>query len=251
VSTADLFDAMKRELIDPSMSASPFPEELMHIGLIGGIGPAATEFYYRGLISRRVASDPPLDLTIEHADLGELVKNATAGDAEQQAHVFVKHIRRLAAAGAGVAAITSLTGHFCIKELEALSPVPLLNAIQEIDTTLKKRGLKRVGILGTRLVMESKLYGGIAAAEVVPPPVSDVATVHESYMRMAVAGKVTEEQRERLFSVGRRLVENQRVDAVLLGGTDLFLAFDGTDPGFEWIDCADLHIAALHRASGR
>ncbi|MHB8815204.1 MAG: aspartate/glutamate racemase family protein [Steroidobacteraceae bacterium] len=223
----------------------------MHIGLIGGIGPAATEFYYRGLLSRRVASDPPLNLTIEHADLGELVKNATAGDAGQQAQVFIKHILRLAAAGAGVAAITSLTGHFCIKELEAQSPLPLLNAIREIDTILKKRGLKRVGILGTRLVMESKLYGGISAVEVVPPPVSDVAEVHETYLRMAVTGKVTQEQRERLFSIGRRLVESQRADAVLLAGTDLFLAFDGVDPGFEWIDCAELHIAALHRTSGR
>ncbi len=28
----------------------------MHIGLIGGIGPAATDYYYRGLIKRHVSS---------------------------------------------------------------------------------------------------------------------------------------------------------------------------------------------------
>jgi transposase len=41
---------------------------------------------------------------------------------------------------------------------------------------------------------------------------------------------------------GACITRNQRVDAVLLGDTDLFLASDGSDPGFEWIDCADLHI---------
>jgi aspartate racemase len=36
----------------------------MHIGLIGGIGPAATEFYYRGLIDRHAKSGTRLELTI-------------------------------------------------------------------------------------------------------------------------------------------------------------------------------------------
>ena len=36
----------------------------MHVGLIGGIGPAATEHYYRGLIERHAKSNTTLDLTI-------------------------------------------------------------------------------------------------------------------------------------------------------------------------------------------
>jgi aspartate racemase len=47
----------------------------VHIGLIGGIGLAATEFYYRGLIERYAASGAPLDLTIAHADARELTQN--------------------------------------------------------------------------------------------------------------------------------------------------------------------------------
>ena len=51
------------------------------------------------------------------------------------------------------------------------------------------------------------------------------------------------------FSVGRRLCEDQGAEAVLLGGTDLFLAFDDRDCGFKTIDCANIHIAALARAA--
>ena len=47
----------------------------MQIGLIGGIGPAATDFYYRNLITRFASKDADLNMTIVHADAPTLVKN--------------------------------------------------------------------------------------------------------------------------------------------------------------------------------
>jgi aspartate/glutamate racemase len=40
----------------------------MHIGLIGGIGPAATHFYYRRLISTFADKRAALELTIKHKE---------------------------------------------------------------------------------------------------------------------------------------------------------------------------------------
>ena len=56
---------------------------------------------------------------------------------------------------------------------------------------------------------------------------------------------MTEAQRELFFAAGRRLVDEQGAQAIMLGGTDLVLAFDGRDCGFDVIDCAGIHIAAL------
>ena len=53
----------------------------MHIGLVGGIGPAATEYYYRGLIELHGGSGIPLELTIVHADVRELAQNLANHDA--------------------------------------------------------------------------------------------------------------------------------------------------------------------------
>jgi aspartate racemase len=50
----------------------------MHIGLIGGIGPAATDYYYRGPIEGHVAARRLLELTMAHADVRELVANLGA-----------------------------------------------------------------------------------------------------------------------------------------------------------------------------
>jgi aspartate racemase len=223
----------------------------VHIGLIGGIGPAATEFYYRGLIARHARSGTALDLTIVHADVGELARNLAAGDARKQADIFLHLVRRLAAAGADAAAVSSMGGHFCVRELEAISPLPILNAIPEVDAAIGRRQLKTVGILGTRTVMETRLYGGIASASVVLPRGAALDRVHANYVEMAVAGRVTDAQREVFFAAGRELCRDQGADAVLLGGTDLFLAFDGRDCGFPVVDCAEIHIEMLYQLSLR
>src|SRR5713226_1997651 len=105
----------------------------MHIGLIGGIGPAATEYYYRGLIERHARAGTSLELTIAHADVREMARNLASHDAQKQAEIFARLVRRLAAAGAEAAAVTSMGGHFCISELTAMSPLPILNAIPAVD----------------------------------------------------------------------------------------------------------------------
>ncbi|NKB56528.1 MAG: aspartate/glutamate racemase family protein [Alphaproteobacteria bacterium] len=221
----------------------------MHIGLIGGIGPAATEFYYRGLVDHYVAADRVMDLTIVHADARQMVANLMAGDAAAQAQVFLPLVKRLQAAGADAVAVTSMGGHFCIKELEAISPLPVLNAIPALEANFVQRGLERIGLLGTRMVMESHIYGGVPTVECVIPQGDDLAAVQDDYLAMARAARVTEAQRATFFRVGRDLCEKQGAEAVVLGGTDLFLAFQGQGCGFPVIDAAEVHIEAIFRKS--
>jgi aspartate racemase len=221
----------------------------MHIGLIGGIGPAATEFYYRGLIDRHTSSNTTLDLTIVHADVREMSRNLAKRDARKQAEIFAALVGRLSAAGAGIAAVTSMGGHFCIRELEAMSPLPLLNAIPEVAAEIKRRKLKTVGMLGTRMVMETRLYGAISSAAVVVPEGDALDEVHKNYAEMATAGRVTDAQRRVFFAAGEKLCREQGAEVVLLGGTDLFLAFQGHDCGFPVLDCADVHVEAIYKKS--
>src|SRR6478735_754775 len=63
---------------------------------------------------------------------------------------------------AQVAAVTSMGGHFCIGELLPISPLPILNGIPEVDAAVKRGKFKTIGIIGTRMVMETRLYGAIS-----------------------------------------------------------------------------------------
>jgi len=221
----------------------------MHIGLIGGIGPAATEFYYRNLVRAHDTAGRALELTIVHSDVRDLIHNMNDGAPDKQAEIFLRLTRRLLAAGAEAVAVTSIAGHFCIRELEALSPLPVINAIPEIESALVNRGLRRVGLLGTRVVMQSRLYDGVNAVEVVLPQGESFDATHNAYVAMAAAGQADDQQRELLFSVGNDLCRKQGAETVVLAGTDFFLAFEGRECGFPTIDCARVHIDALFRES--
>ena len=106
-----------------------------------------------------------------------------------------------------------------------------------------------VGLLGTRAVMESHLWGAIPTLEVVLPEGDDLAATHDAYIAMATASRVSEAQRELFFRIGADLVQGRGAEVVVLAGTDLCLAFDGIDCGFPVVDCAQVHVDALVRAT--
>ena len=60
----------------------------MQIGLIGGIGPAATDFYYRSLIERFASEEKNLDMTIVHADAPTLIKNLMDDNKDGQVAIY-------------------------------------------------------------------------------------------------------------------------------------------------------------------
>ena len=217
---------------------------MKHIGMIGGIGPAATEFYYRNLVKKIAVAGKTMELTIVHADTAELIGNFQKGANMVQAEVFRRFTERLKAAGCDAVFVTSMAGHFCIEELTAISPLPVWNAIPAIDARFKTDGINRIGLLGTGGVMASKLYGGIKSAEVIVPEEDTFDAVSKEYFAIARAGHCTNEQRSFFFTEGRKLM-NQGADAVMLAGTDLCLAFDGHEPGFPVLDCALIHVDAI------
>ncbi|HEY7798333.1 MAG TPA: aspartate/glutamate racemase family protein [Hyphomonadaceae bacterium] len=217
--------------------------------MIGGIGPAATEFYYRGLTRAFAAAGRKLELTIVNAEVRDMTRNMDANDAKAQAAIFAELIGRLKSAGAKAAAVTSMGGHFCIRELMAISPLPLINAIPELNDYFGRLGVKRIGILGSAAVMRSKFYGGVTSVEIAAPLGADLDEVHKRYVAMATAAVATHDDRRFFLDAGRKLVKEQGADVIVLSGTDLFLAFDGQDPGYRVADAAEIHIGAIVRAA--
>ena len=218
----------------------------MHIGLIGGIGPAATDFYYRRLIAAFAARQAALELTIAHADTPTLLKNLTNNDRAGQAAIFTRLTKRLALAGANCVVVTSIAGHFCIDDFKAASPLPVVDMIVEVRRAIETRGLSRIGILGTRTVMETRFYGGLPSVEIIPPSGQDLIDVHEAYIAMAAAGIVTEAQRSVFDAVSHRLLDDG-AEAIMLGGTDLVLVYDERTSDIPVIDCAGIHVDAIVR----
>lgn len=217
----------------------------MHIGLIGGIGPAATTYYYQLLLEKLGEQN----LTISHASIKSLSGNVMAGNCEAQATIFANHIDILKGAGADFAAVTSVAGHFCIDELAARSSLPLISVLGSLNTYFLTNGLKRIGVLGNRMAMQSHLFGMIDTVSFVTPSTDTLGKVGDAYMQMAMRGRCEEPERQLFIDAGQEMIDEGGADAVLLGGTDLFLAFDNWKPNYPVVDAARIHVTDLIKAS--
>ena len=70
-------------------------------------------------------------------------------------------------------------------------------------------------------------------------------------MKLAIAmpasGVATEAQRLVFNIVSQKLLKEKGAEAIMLGGTDLALAFNQQDTAFPLIDCAGIHVDAIAR----
>jgi aspartate racemase len=219
----------------------------MHVGLIVGIGPAAADYYYRRILDEAGERGAALDLTMAHADIRTLLRNLAADDKAAQVAVYLRLTERLARAGAEAVAVTSIGGSFCIDAFRPVSPLPVIDLLEEVERGVAAAGYRRIGVIGTRAAMESRLYGAVRSAELLIPEGEMLHRVHDAYAAMAVAGAATEAQRAIFIDAGHALMA-RGAEAVMLGGTDLALAFTGEAP-FPLFDCAGVHAAAIARAA--
>lgn len=216
----------------------------MHIGLIGGIGVAATVVYYQRLAkAAALRGISRFDLTIVHGDIQELIRNNLADRRAEQAHAFLPLLQRLKQAGCERAALTSLGAHFCFSELEAVSPLPLVSAVAPLDTYFAAKGIRSIGLLGTRVVMRTRLFGQLRETRAIALD-DEIEMLGQTYQDVAVSGVCTPEQRRLFIDAGHRMMK-AGAEAIVLAGTDLNLAFDGADAGYPVIDALDVHVDVL------
>ena len=205
----------------------------------------ATVHYYEKLAKAHEAQGRTLDIVIVHAETSRVFEYVQAGDSGGLAEYLAGFIRRLKAAGAEVAAIPAVTPHFCIRELIALSPLPVFDIFEPLAQELETRAARRVAVFGTRFVMESGLFGFIEKVEIVRPEPEEMSYIHKTYVELARLGKGSEEQHRSLSALAHTLWQREELDAIVLAGTDLALIFNDANTDFPCIDCAALHLKTI------
>ena len=213
------------------------------LGLIGGLGPSATVYYYRGLLAAHQAAGKAARLLIAHADVNEARAFVEKDDRAGLARYLASFISSLSAGGAEMSAIVAITPHLCTAELTAISPLPLIDIVSEVAAEIRARGLRRVALLGTRFTVESRMFGRLGV-DVVMPKASEIEQIHNIYMD-ALNDRSTAKQIDELRQLARMLISRDGADAVLIGGTDLSIVLNEQNAGFRAMDCAAVHIRAI------
>ena len=215
------------------------------LGLVGGLGPNATVYYYNGLIAAHKARSAVARMLIAHADVDHGRPLAEAGRLDELARYLNSFVDQMAAGGAEMTAIVAVTPHICSAQLAPLLKIPLVDMVQTVADAVKARGLKRVGLFGTRSTVQTKMFGRLGADVVMPRP-DEIETINNAYLDV-VYDRSTPATFNRLRELAHTLMKRDAAEAVLLAGTDLSMVMNEQNAGFPTLDCAGVHVAEITR----
>ena len=223
------------------------------LGLIGGMSWHSTATYYR-LLNEAVAAErgghASARIVLQSLDFSEIRACQVAGDWARAAALLAEAGRRCVDGGADVVAICTNLMHKVAPEVEAAIDVPLLHIADAVAAEAERNGWSRLGILGTRWVMEEPFYADRLARhgkQAVVPDAADRELVDRVVFDELTQGKVTETSRAAYLDVVRRLAE-QGAEAVVLACTEIGLLIGPDDSPLPIIDSAEVHALELARA---
>ncbi|HVA57055.1 MAG TPA: amino acid racemase [Gemmatimonadaceae bacterium] len=219
-------------------------------GLVGGLGPESTIDYYRRILDAwgQAAPGSLPSLVIDSLDFNRALR-LVGSDMPGLTEYLLASVRRLAGAGVDFVAITANTPHIVFDDLAARSPVPLLSIVEVCAQEAKRRGMRRVGLLGTRFTMEAPFYPGVFARDgvtVVTPDAAERSWIHERYVRELLPGEFRDDTRARFVGIVERLRTDEQLDGIVLGGTEIPLLLQSpVVAGLPALDTTALHVAAI------
>lgn len=227
-----------------------------HIGIVACSAEGAS-LCYRTICAEGPAQLGPHahpEVSLHGHSLAAYVDLLDRGDLAGVGALMLDSARRLAAVGADVVICPDNTIHQAFPLIIDQSPVPWLHIAEVVAGEAVQRGCRRVGVLGTRWLVDSDVYpASLAAAgiEAVLPSPSDRDEVQRIIMDELVPGRVGPDATVRVQRVIERLAA-AGCDAVVLGCTEIPLIIDDTNSALPTLDSTRLLArAALHWAIER
>ncbi|MDY6231771.1 aspartate/glutamate racemase family protein [Peptostreptococcus porci] len=135
--------------------------ENLLVGVLGGLGPMATVYFYDLVVEMTDAKNDQ-----EHVDMIIMNRASTPdrtayiiGKSDSSPlDVLIKDARRLEKSGANFLVLTCNTAHYFYKEISESISIPLLNMIEEtVDYAIDQKH-KKIGILATTGNIKTELY---------------------------------------------------------------------------------------------
>ncbi len=220
------------------------------VGIVGGLGPESTIDYYRRILEGWKQEDPSStpSIVIDSLDVQRGLR-LVEHDRPALVDYLLASLRRLAGAGADFAAMAANTPHVVFDDLVARSPIPLVSIVEACAEEARRRGLKRLGLLGTRFTMEGSFYPDVCARygiAIVTPNAQERLWLHERYVGQMLNGDFRDDTRQDVIALVGRLRYDEHIDGVILGGTELTILLPASVvANLPALDTTALHVAAI------
>ncbi|WDF56740.1 aspartate/glutamate racemase family protein [Mucilaginibacter sp. KACC 22063] len=197
------------------------------IGLIGGMSWESTVLYYQlinRMVNYKLGASHSAKLVMYSVDFEELAKLQRADRWDQAADMMVEAARNLQNAGADMVLICANTMHKVAVAVASHVTIPLIHIGDATADVIKKSGIKKVGLLGTRYTMEQEFLKESIRTHglevIVPEDQVDRDLVHEVIYSELAKGIINDESRRAYLSIMEKMAANG-ADGIILGCTEI------------------------------
>jgi aspartate racemase len=217
------------------------------IGLIGGMSWESTVHYYRHIneaVKARLGGLHSAQLVLVSVDFHHIERMQTAGEWQVAGERLAECARALAAAGAECVVICANTMHKVAPQIEAAVRLPLLHVTDATGEAVRRAGLSKVGLLGTRYTMAEPFYKDRLrerfGLEVLVPDDADRAEANRIIFEELVRGQVRDASRVAMRQIMARLV-GRGAQGIILGCTEFALLLGDADASVPLFDTTLIH----------
>ena len=194
------------------------------LGILGGMGPQATQDFYQRILDRTDAACDQEHLpTVILSDtrMPDRTSAILGGDAEGCFQRLLAGARLLEQGGCTALAIPCNTSHYFADRLQGEISIPLIHMPRETVGVLADEGRRKVGILGTDGTVQTGIYQKECAARdllgVAPPPEVQRVVMSIIYDEIKRGEKGSREK----FAVIDRWLRSAGCDGAILACTEL------------------------------
>ncbi|MBK1812023.1 aspartate/glutamate racemase family protein [Clostridium sp. YIM B02505] len=225
------------------------------IGLIGGMSWESSLEYYK-IINETVKSKlgglHSSKCIMYSVDFEEIELLQHQGRWEELSDIMVNISKELKKAGADFILICTNTMHKMADDIENKAGIKVLHIAEVTGKKIVEKGLKKVGLLGTKFTMEQDFYKKVLEdkfnIEVVVPNEADREVIHEVIYKELCKGIISEESKEKYKKVINSLLLNG-AEGIVLGCTEIPLLIKQEDVSVPVFDTTTIHaIAAVEFA---
>jgi len=217
------------------------------IGMLGGMSWESTQSYYRAVnegVREALGGLHSAKVILYSVDFAEIEELQHKGDWDKTAAMLTDAACSVERAGADFLLICTNTMHIVAPKIEEAISIPLLHIADATADALKRNGINRVGLLGTRFTMEQPFYRSRLEEkfdiEVLIPNEKERRVIHEVIYRELCLGKIREESKDSFRKIIAAL-EKQGAEAVILGCTEIALLVKQDDNGVPLYDTTAIH----------
>ncbi len=220
------------------------------LGLIGGISWVSTVDYYTQInrgINEKLGGLNLSECIIYSFNYQEIKNNNDNNDWESTLLMIVSASKKLEQSGAKGIILCANTMHHIADKIQSEINIPLIHIATVTALEIKKRGIKKVGLLGTKFTMEYDFFRSKLEEQgietVIPNNASDKDFVHHTIFEELGRGIVKEETKKRYLSIIDDL-KKDGAEGFIAGCTEIPLIIKESDIDIPFFDTALIHSKA-------